>query len=265
MSDKLVLCERDGAVAIITLNRPKAMNALNMEMGRALADLVEGVRFDRQVRSVVITGSGRAFSAGGDLKAMMANMDAGGDPSQFLRDLTKLLHPAIIDLRLMEKPVIAAVNGPAGGAGFSLALACDLRFMAESAFFQQAYTAVGLIPDGGMTLFLARMVGLGGASELFLLNPRVDARRALQIGLVHQVVPAEELEPHSMEIARELAAGPTVALGQAKQLLNRSMIAMLEGQLEAERQTIAAVAATADHREGLAAFLGKRQPVFEGK
>jgi 2-(1,2-epoxy-1,2-dihydrophenyl)acetyl-CoA isomerase len=165
----------------------------------------------------------------------------------------------------MEKPVIAIINGPAGGAGFSLALACDLRIMSESAFFQQSYTSVGLVPDGGMTLFLASTLGLGGASELFFLNPRVDARRALQIGLVHQVVPAEELMPHSMEVARELAAGATVALGQAKQLLNRSLLATLECQLEAERQTIAAVAATADHREGLAAFLGKRQPVFEGK
>lgn len=264
MGDNLVLYEQHGAVAVIRLNRSDAMNALNMEMGEALAAVVEQARFDREVRAVVITGAGRVFSAGGDLKAMKANLDVGGDPAQFLRDLTRLLHPAVVDLRLMDKPVIAAINGPAGGAGFSLALGCDLRVMAESAFFQQAYTAIGLVPDGGMTAFLPRLIGLGAASELIFLNPRIDARRALHMGLVHEVVPDQELMPRTMQMAHMLAAGPTVALGRAKQLLNRSLLSMLESQLEAERQAIAEMGATADFREGLTAFLEKRRPDFKG-
>lgn len=265
MNENPILYERDGAVGVITLNRPDAMNALNLEMGEMLAEVVERARFDERARAVVMTGAGRAFSAGGDLKAMKANLNAGGDPAQFLRDLTRHFHPAIVDLRLMEKPVIAAINGPAGGAGFSLALACDLRFIADSAFFQQAYTAIGLVPDGGMTVFLPRIVGLGTASELIFLNPRLDAGRALEIGLVHQVLPLTELMPRTMNVARSLAAGPTAALGQAKQLLNRSLISMLESQLEAERQAIAAVGDSADFREGLTAFLEKRLPGFKGE
>lgn len=265
MNANLVLYERDDAVALITLNRPDAMNTLNMELGEGLVAMVERARFDQTVRAVVITGAGRAFSAGGDLKAMKANQDAGGDPSQFLRDLTRFLHAAIVDLRLMEKPVIAAINGPAGGAGLSLALACDLRVMAEGAFFQQAYTTVGLVPDGGMTAFLPHLVGLGAASELIFLNPSIDARRALQMGLVHEVVPADELMPRIMEMAHSLAAGPTLALGQAKGLLNRSLLLTLESQLEAERQAIAAMGATADFHEGLTAFLEKCPPDFKGE
>jgi len=265
MNEQPVRYEQEGAVALITMNRPDALNALNLEMGQALVATIERVRFDRTVRAVVITGAGRAFSAGGDLKAMKAHLDSGNDPAQFFRDLTKLFHPAIVDLRRMEKPVVAAINGPAGGAGFSLALACDLRVMADTAFLQQAYTAAGLVPDGGMTLFLPRIVGLGTASEIILRNPRIEAEQALQWGLVHEVVPAEEVMSRAMEIAHALAAGPTVALGRAKQLLNRSLLSLLESQLEAERQTIAAVSTTADFREGLTAFLEKRPPNFQGE
>ncbi len=258
-----VLFGQEGSVATVTLNRPEVYNALNFELGSQLTTALERCQADASVRVVVITGAGRGFCGGGDLKA--ASAYSPEDPSRFFRELTKHFHRLVTDIRLLPKPVLAAVNGPAGGAGVSLALACDLRIASEAARFKQAYTSNALVPDGGWTAFAPLIVGLGRASEMVFLDPVIDAQRALEIGLVNQVVPAENFAAAVKEVATRLAAGPTLAFARAKALLNASLLPALEAQLERERQAISASARTRDFTEGLAAFLAKRPPDYAGK
>ncbi len=258
----LVLLEKTGGVATLTLNRPDKFNPLDRELGEELQAAVAAVAVDPEVRAVVLTGAGKAFCSGGDLKFF----DGWEGPKRgAFGFLTVVLHRLICDLRLMPKPVIAAINGPAGGAGFSLAMACDLRLAAGTAKFKQAYTSVGLTPDGGWTYFVARQIGLARAAELLLLDPLLDAERALDLGLVNQVVPAAELAQTASALAAKLAAGPTEAFARSKALLNHSLFGGLETQLELERQGIMASSDTEDFREGLAAFFEKRPPVFRGR
>ncbi len=262
-AESVVLRVQEG-VATLTLNRPEVLNALDLHSGEALARAIRSCRNDGGVRAVVLTGAGRGFCAGGDVKAMAEGIRAGKEPETFFRDLTVPLHQIILDLRSMEKPVVAAINGPAGGAGVSLAAACDLRLAGETATFRQAYTSIGLTPDGGWTALIPQIVGPAKAMELLLLDPVLDARQALALGLVHEVVPAAGLMERAQAVAARLAHGPTLAFGGAKALVNAALFPDLEAQLEKERQRIILQGGTADFREGVAAFVEKRAPGFRG-
>lgn len=259
---ELVYTKEQG-VATITFNRPQSYNSLARTMIEELVPAVEECRDDPSVRVVVITGAGKAFCSGGDLVGARAWMEEGRNPANYFLDMIKPFHRFITDIRHLPKPVIAAVNGMAAGAGFSIALACDLRIMSEAATFKLAYTRVtGLVPDGGWTVTLPRLAGMGLASELMFLDRPVDAAEALRLGLVHRVVPQAELAQRATEMALELAAGPACSFAMGKALLNASMAGVLEAQLERERLALGQCAATPDFREAVAAFFGKRPPQF---
>jgi 2-(1,2-epoxy-1,2-dihydrophenyl)acetyl-CoA isomerase len=217
-------------------------------------------RNDPGVRAVVLTGSGRAFCAGGDLRfALAANPDRPGD--SFLV-LTSILHDCIVEIRSMPKPVIAAVNGPAAGAGLFLALACDLRIMAESAYLKQSNTSWGLSVPAGGTFTLPRLVGLARALEIVMLDDRIPADRAQRIGLANEVVPYARLLSVAKGLAARVASRPVGAVGRVKRLMNESFYSTLEEQLQSERLEIAASANASEGREGLAAFVERRRPDF---
>jgi 2-(1,2-epoxy-1,2-dihydrophenyl)acetyl-CoA isomerase len=251
----------DKHVARITLNRPDAANALDGEMGRELMLAAIRASEDRAVRAVILTGAGRLFCAGGDLKLFASQ---GERLPAHLKELAGCLHLAISRFVRMDAPVIAAVNGAAGGAGFSLCLFADLVIAAESAKFTLAYTRAGLSPDGGSTYFLPRIVGLRRALELALTNRVLGAREAHDWGIVTKVVPDAALQAEAQALAEQLAAGATRAFGAAKRLLHHSFSESLETQMELEAQAIAERARGADAREGIAAFVAKRAPKFGG-
>lgn len=262
MTNHPVLLQKDGLVGMITLNRPQVFNALDQATMEAMVRAIEDCMEDVGVRAVILTGAGKAFSAGGDMKAMLKHVQSGKDPKHFLRDLTKLLHRAVTDLRIMPKPVVAAINGVASGAGFSYAAACDIRVAGQSARFKQAFTSIGLSPDTGWTAIVPHLVGAGKAAEMLLLDPMIDSAEALELGLVHEVVPDEGLGERAMELAVRLARGPATAFGRAKALLNATVMPGLEAQLERERLNIMAQAGTADFQEALMAFIEKREAEF---
>ncbi|HEX4928760.1 MAG TPA: enoyl-CoA hydratase-related protein [Burkholderiales bacterium] len=251
--------ELAGRVARITLDRPDAANALNAQMARELAHAAIRASEDGNVRAVILTGAGRIFSGGGDLKSFAAQ---GAALPSHLKQVAGDLHMAISRFVRMDAPVIAAVNGPAGGAGFSLCLFCDLVLAARSAKFVLAYTRAGLTPDGGSTFFLPRIVGVRRALELALTNRALSADEALAWGLVNRVVPDDALQAEAERLAGELAAGAHGALGAAKRLLHHAFTESLETQMELEAQAIAAQARGADSAEGIAAFVAKRPPKF---
>ncbi len=262
MTGRNVLVDIEDSVATLTLNRPEVLNALDVSTTEALVEAIQACMDDADIRSVILTGAGRGFCAGGDMKALWRHVQNGGSASHFLRDLTALLHRAITDLRRIEKPVIAAINGPVGGAGMSFAAACDLRLAAEGARFKQAFTSIGLTPDSGWTALVAHIIGPAKAMELLLLDPVVDAAEALALGLVHELVPDDRLIERAREVAIKLARGPTAAFGGAKALVNETLFSGLETQLERERQRIISQAATPEFLEGLSAFVEKREPRF---
>lgn len=257
-----VLFKADDGLATITLNRPEAFNALNRDMGEALGEALEKC-LAPEIRAVVITGNGRAFCSGGDLKAMSEAGAAG--LSQFLADLVPLFHQAVIKIRRLPKPVVAAINGPLGGGGLSLALACDLRFATAGAKFKQGYTSAALCTDGGFSLFLPAIVGYGRAAELLYLDQPFDAVRAKEWGIVQDVFADHEFREKTIEIAANLANGPTLSYARAKALLNESLFSGLEKQLELERQGMIAAGTTTDAIEGITAFFARRAPVYRGK
>lgn len=250
-----------GGVARITLNRPEAANALNLQMARELADVTLRCDEDRGVRAVLLSGTGRMFCAGGDLKSFAAQ---GDRLSMHMKEVTASLHAAVSRLARMDAPVIIAVNGVAAGAGMSLACAGDLAVAAESARFTMAYTRAGLTPDGSATYFLPRLVGLRRAVELTLTNRVLSAAEAAGLGIVNRVVPDDRLVAEAEALATDLAAGPTGAYGTAKRLLHGGWGESLETAMELESRAIAARAGTADGQEGINAFLGKRAPAFTG-
>jgi 2-(1,2-epoxy-1,2-dihydrophenyl)acetyl-CoA isomerase len=261
-SHQTVDVTRDGSAARILLNRPDALNAWNEQFGRDLLDAVGALGDDEAVRAVLITGAGRGFSSGADLKEQRA-ADDGGLPDLSAR-LREIYHPIITGLREMPKPVVAAVNGPAVGIGCSLALACDLIVAAESAYFLLAFVNIGLVPDGGSTAFLPARVGYARAAEMAMLGERVPAPQALDWGLVNQVVPDDQLEPAAGALLERLANGPTRSYAGAKRLLNRRAYADLAGQLEAEADAQKEQGHSEDFIEGVLAFAEKRAPDFTG-
>ena len=259
-----VLVENDGAVRTLRLNRPDVLNAFNDAMLVSLGTEVKAAAKDDSVRCVVIAAAGRAFCSGQDLDTVKQRMNDPNAP-QLGEHLRRLYNPMITTLRTMEKPVIASVNGVAAGAGCSLALACDLRVAASSASFIEVFINVGLVPDCGSTFTLPRLVGMSRAMELAFTGRKVPADEALRIGLVNQVVPDQELNTATMKLAGKLASMPTRGIGLTKRAFNRSWTAGLEDQLEYEAYLQTTAATTADHIEGVTAFLEKRQPQFKGR
>lgn len=249
---------RDGAVLTVTLNRPDVLNALNAATHEALAAALKEARAD-DVRAVVLTGAGRGFCVGQDLTEFR---DEAGDIGARLRSH---YHPNIRAIRRLEKPVIAAVNGAAAGAGLSLACVCDLRIAADEATFVPAFVNVGLVPDSGSTFFVTRLVGQARAFEWLCSGRRLTAAEAHQWGVVSEVVEADGLQTRAAEVAKQLAGLPTRAIGMTKRLLDRAPTATLEDQLEWEAQLQTVATQTDDFREGVAAFLEKRPPSFQGR
>jgi len=253
-----VLVDIRGDIAVVTLNRPEAANTLDLAMGRELLAAALRCEAEGAVRAVVLTGAGKAFCFGGDLRGMIA----GGLPAEpYLKELTTHLHAAIARFMRMDAPVIAAVNGTAAGAGIGLVAMADLAILAAGAKLSLAYTGVGLTPDGGTSFLLPRAIGAKRATELILTNRALGAEEALAWGLVNQVVPDAEVLDTALALAGKLAAGPGGAFGRSKRLLATSLGA-LETQMTLESETIAAQAASAEGHEGISAFLEKRKPKF---
>ncbi|MGH7772925.1 MAG: enoyl-CoA hydratase-related protein [Candidatus Binatia bacterium] len=259
MSYETISYEKQNGVATIALSRPQALNAFTPQMNSEFQDALKDADGDKSIRCFLITGSGRAFCAGQDLKGRTPEKkDSLGE------SLRERYNPIILRLRRTEKIAIAAVNGVAAGAGCNLALACDLRIASEEAKFIQAFVRVGLAPDSGGSFFLPRLVGLSKAMELFLLGETVDAQEALRLGLVAKVVPPDELSTTAREMAEKIARGPR-SIGLTKRAVNRSLLPELEAQLEYEASLQEIAGRSTDYDEGIRAFLEKRSPVFTGK
>ena len=253
----LYQCDDDG-VATITLNRPQALNAYNAAMKRDLAAAIPRLAADDAVRCIILTGAGRGFCAGGDIKEMGADADALAGRNRLRHMLATVLMPLV----RLEKAVIAAVHGPAVGAGLNLALAADIVLAAEDAVLSQIFSQVGLVPDTGGLYLLTRLIGLNRAKELCFTGRKLSGREAAEIGLINRALPATELMPAARALAREIAAGPGAAIGMTKSLLNLSMTATLEEMAEFEAFGQAVALFTDDHREGVRAFREKRRPRF---
>jgi 2-(1,2-epoxy-1,2-dihydrophenyl)acetyl-CoA isomerase len=255
--------EVEQGVATIVLDRPQVMNALDDELGRELLDTVVETAEDEQVRCIVLTGAGRAFCAGEDLGALAADYESGESPG-LGKTLVDRYNPLIRAIRGAPKPVVAALNGVAAGAGASIALACDFRIASEHAKLILGFIKVGLVPDSGGIWFLTRMVGAARAWELAATGAPVSAEQALDLGLVNKVVPADAFEAEWHEFANNLAKGPTRAFALTKSLLEGAATASLDEQLDLEVDAQVAAGKTSDHLEGVRAFLGKRAPNFWG-
>jgi 2-(1,2-epoxy-1,2-dihydrophenyl)acetyl-CoA isomerase len=263
MGYKTLIWEQDGGVGRLTLNRPDTLNAWTDEFGSELKDVIEREAAHDSVRSVLVTGAGRGFSSGADLKAGFEPAPEDGLPD-IRKELHEVYHPVIAGVRRLEKPVVAAVNGPAVGIGASLAFACDLVLAAESAYFGLAFVNIGLMPDGGSTLFVPTAVGKARAFQMALLGERVTADRALEWGLVNYVHPDEKLVEEANALAEKLAAGPTRSYASSKRALNQMLYPDLDGQLALEAELQHALARTRDFTEGVSAFVEKRDPAFQG-
>jgi 2-(1,2-epoxy-1,2-dihydrophenyl)acetyl-CoA isomerase len=251
--------ERAKGVAWLTLNRPTVGNAIDVSLSRALLEAAVRCDEDQAVRCVVLRGSGRLFCAGGDISAFSA---AGESIAELLKELATNVHAAVLRFARMNKPLVTAINGPAGGAGVSLAILGDIALAARTAHFTLAYPAIGLSPDGGATWLLPRLIGLRRAQEMALLNKRYSAEEAGAVGLVTRVVDDEALASETEAVAEKLVSSATQALGRARSLLLTSYTSTLEAQLEAEARSIIEAGQSSEAREGIAAFLQKRKPSF---
>jgi 2-(1,2-epoxy-1,2-dihydrophenyl)acetyl-CoA isomerase len=264
MGFETILYDVSDAVATLTLNRPDVLNAFNEQMLTEVGDALKRAERDAAVRVLVLTGAGRAFSAGQDLQSIKEGYTGTGSPPAFGDILRRRYHPVILRLRNLEKPVLAAVNGVAAGAGCSLALACDLIVASNKASFIEVFVRVGLVPDSGSLFFVPRLVGYARAMELCLNGDAVSAGDAERLGLVNRVVPHEDLLKATREWAQSLSRGPGRAIGLIKRGINRSLSSDLETMLEVEAQLQEIAGRTQDHREGVLAFLEKRPPKFRG-
>jgi 2-(1,2-epoxy-1,2-dihydrophenyl)acetyl-CoA isomerase len=254
----------EAGAATIELNRPQTLNAWNAQFGADLLAALRGVGEDDDVRAVLITGAGRGFSSGADLKDISGgDVTDEGRPDVY-KTLTERYHPVFHAIRDMPKPVVAAVNGPAVGIGCSLALCSDLIVAAESAYFLLAFVNIGLVPDGGSSLFLPTRIGMTRATELSMLGERLPAGKALEWGLINRVVPDERLRPEAAELAERLAAGPTRSYAGTKRQLNNWLYTRMEEQLELEARIQQEMAGSADFVEGAMAFAEKRPARFSG-
>lgn len=263
MDYETIKLEVSNSVALLTLNRPEALNALTVNMGREVQSALGGV-MQLGARALVLTGAGRAFCAGGDLREMQKMAQSEGRIEAFFDEPLRLLNDCLLRIRRTPIPIIAAVNGAASGGGCNLALACDLVVAAQSARFNQAFIKVGLSPDCGGTFILPRLVGWRRATQLMMTGEVIDAGEALALGMINQVVPDEELMAQAMGIAEKLAQAPTAALGRIKELMEAGATNDYEAQLELERKAQIQSGQTADFREGVAAFIEKRMPNFTG-
>jgi 2-(1,2-epoxy-1,2-dihydrophenyl)acetyl-CoA isomerase len=264
MSYETVIWDVEDGVGRITLNRPETLNAWNEQFGVDLRQVITEDAQDDSIRALLITGQGRAFSSGADLKASGAGeLDEDGMPNVRKR-LTELYHPILLGIRTMPKPVIASVNGPAVGIGASLAFACDLILAADNAYFNLAFVNIGLMPDGGSTAFVPAAVGKARAMEMALLGERIPAQQALDWGLINRVHKPESLPKESMDLALKMAKGPTKSFAGSKKALNRSLYGDLEAQLELEADIQHALFRTKDVAEGVGAFVEKREAAFTG-
>jgi len=257
--DDSLLSEQKGGVLTLTLNRPKA-NAFDQELVDALLDALRRAEAEASVRSIILTGAGSVFSAGQDVTALGA---VDGQVS-FRRHLERTYNRLILRVRRLEKPVVGAINGAAAGAGLGLALAADIRLAARSARFVFGFTGIGLTTDSATSLMLPLLIGLARASEVAFTNAPVSAEQALSYGLVNRVVDDTDLAAEAAKLAAQLAAGPTRALGLTKRAFNHALLPHLEDVLDYEAHLQEAAGRTADHREGVKAFLEKREPVFRG-
>jgi 2-(1,2-epoxy-1,2-dihydrophenyl)acetyl-CoA isomerase len=259
-----LLVERRGGVLLLTMNRPEALNALMPSMTDEMRRTVEDAVTDSDVRALVITGAGRAFSAGGDVKNMAAQTGRR-TPNDVRRRIREGTGPLIMAIATIEKPVVAAVNGLAYGGGFSIAMACDIVYAARSARFAQAFVKRGLVPDTGSTWFLPRLIGPWRARELMFTGEPVDAERANALGLVNRVCDDATVLDEAIALAEKLAAGPTMAIGMIKTLVSEGMRGDLRQAIDAEADAQGIAMESEDFREGVAALLDKRDPTFQGR
>jgi 2-(1,2-epoxy-1,2-dihydrophenyl)acetyl-CoA isomerase len=262
MSDDVLLLERDGKVAVLTMNRPRAKNALNGALLEALAKQIVAFSEDASVRAIVITGAGGAFCSGADLKAAMAD---GGGVFDKLDATLDSYHAIIRAIVGAPKPVLAIVDGGAVGFGCDIALACDMRVLSEGAYLQEKFTKIGLMPDGGGTFWLPRLVGLGRAMEIMLLGEAIDAATALTLGLTNRVFPAASLREEGMALAHKLAAGPPLAYAEIKRAVRAGLGGTIDTALEMEKKGQIKCLTSNDCFEGVAAWMQKRAPEFQGK
>lgn len=262
--ENILLSQIKDGVGTITLNRPDKLNAFNDELTFRLQDSLKEMEKSKEVRAVILTGAGRGFSAGQDLQSRSISQDMGERPS--LGDsIKRRYNPIVTKLRRMEKPIIAAVNGVAAGAGASLAFACDYRIVSKKASFIQSFTKVGLIPDSGSTFMLPRLIGATKAFELMLNAEKLTAEKALELNLVNQVVEEDEVMKVALELAEKLAKGPTKAFGLTKRAFNKALFPDLEELLEYEAGLQEIAGRSDDFQEGVKAFVEKRTPAYTGK
>src|SRR3954451_19874612 len=264
MSYETVIWDVEDGVGRITLNRPETLNAWNTQFGLDLREIVTKEARDDSIRALLITGAGRGFSSGADLKNEGTGDIADDGMPDVRTRLKELSRPILLGLRELPKPVVASVNGPAVGIGASLAFACDLIMASSSAYFNLAFVNIGLMPDGGSTAFVPAAVGKARAFEMALLGERIPAQQALDWGLINQVVEPESLPKESLELAKRLASGPTKSYAGSKRALNRTVYGDLNAQLELEADIQHELFRTNDVREGVTAFVEKRDPAFTG-
>ncbi|WP_179374996.1 enoyl-CoA hydratase-related protein [Winogradskyella wichelsiae] len=258
--NKSILLKIENKIAYITLNRPEVFNSFNREMAFLLHDTLDACETNDEVRAIVLTGSGKAFCAGQDLKEVT---DPDLNPG-FKKILEEHYNPIITRIRAIKKPVIAAVNGVAAGAGANIALACDIVVAHEKVSFIQAFSLIGLVPDSAGTFFLPRLIGFQKALALAMLGDKISAEEAEKMGMIYKMIPLESFEEDVNKLALKLANMPTKALGMIKELFNKSMTNDLESQLALESKLQIEAAQSEDYKEGVAAFIEKRQPNFKG-